>query len=466
MKNIKLIVVLTVVLLGLGGIATWDEWKTKEEDKETKTKNKLTSILPDQVSEFIYTATPEEVEAATDGDSLEVRLAKVDGVWMINHPIAIAADGPAVDNLLKAVSDYTYASVVSPDRATWKNFGLDSPKVKLILKTTDGTEETLLFGNKAPVGYNSYLATSASDNVLMGSQHIAVAVSKTLHDLRSKSMVKIDEPEIKSLEYKSSGGTDVSLIKEGNTYKFADSDAEPDVAYIRDFIDDINFVKAEKFIDIPDPVLAEKFSHPEISIRFTFEGRPDLQLSFLSSADKMYGRIGAGPSLIELPAEFSKNILKSNSDFRNRRIVPGAFMASLTNATIDGVFYKKVAGSWFTGDELAKAEGPDGPSKARESAHVRPFVVDLEFAKTEDFYKADQPDYAKSLVNAALHSITLESTEEPKKISVDIYKHELLDDKYWVKVTGAASGYLVAKSHFESIAPSTKSAEIPISPEG
>ena len=466
MKNIKLIAILTVVLFGLGGIATWDEWKTKEEDKESKTKNKLTTITPDQVSEFVYTAKPEEVEVATDGDILEVKLAKVDGVWMINHPIAIAADGPAVDNLLKAVSDYSYASVVSKDKATWKNFGLDSPSVKIVLKTTTGAEETLLFGNKAPVGYNSYLATSTSDDVLMGSQHIAVAVAKTLHDLRSKSMVKIDEPQVKSLEYKSLSGTDVSLVKDGNTYKFAGSDVEPDVAYIRDFIDDLNFVKADKFIDNPDPVLAEKFTHPEIAVKITFDGKPDLNLSFLSSADKMYARIGTGPSLVELPAEFSKNVLKSNNDFRNRRIVPGAFMSSLTAVTIDGVLYKKITGSWFTGEEIAKAEGPDGPAKAKESAHVRPFVVDLEFAKTEDFYNANQPDFAKALLQAPTHSVILESSEEPKKITVDLYRHELIDDKYWVKVSGAPTGFLVAKSHFESITASTKATDVPISPEG
>jgi hypothetical protein len=467
MKNIKLIVILTLVLFGLGGLATWDEWKTKEEEKETKTKNRLTTITPDQVSEFVYTAKPEEVEAATNGDVLEVKLAKVDGVWMINHPISIAADGPAVDNLLKAVTDYMYASVVSTDKATWKNFGLDSPKVKLLLKTTKGTEETLIFGTKAPVGYNSYLATSASDNVLMGSQHIAVAVSKTLFDLRSKSMVKIDELQIKSLEYKSLGRADVTLIKDGNNYKFAHSDAEPDVAYIRDFIDDINFVKADKFIDNPDPVLAGKFSDPEISMKITFDGKPDLILSFLSSADKMYGRVGASQSLVELPAEFAKIILKSNNDFRNRRIVPSAFMSSLTTVTIDGVFYKKITGSWFAGEEIGKAEGPEGPSKAKESAHVRPFVVDLEFAKTEDFYKADQPDYANSLLQAPIHTVILEGKDEPKKIAVDLYKHELLPDKYWVKVTGSSSGFLVPKSHFESITPSTKPASnAPISPEG
>ena len=185
----------------------------------------------------------------------------------------------------------------------------------------------------------------------------------------------------------------MKVAVDGNSYKFAAGGAEPDVAYIRDFIDDLNFVKADKFIDNPDPVLAEKFSNPEILVRLTIDGKPDLNLSFLSSADKMYARIGPGPSLIELPAEFSKNILKTNNDFRNRRIVPSAFMSTLSAVTIDGVLYKKITGSWFTGDEIAKAEGPDGPTKAKESPHVRPFVVDLEFAKTEDFYQADQPDF-------------------------------------------------------------------------
>jgi hypothetical protein len=467
MKNIKLIVILTVVLFGLGGIATWDEWKTKEEDKASKSKNKLTSVTPDQVSELIYTARPEEVEAATNGEILEVKLAKVDGRWMINHPLSVAADGPSVENLLKSVSDYSYASVVSSDKASWNNFGLESPNVKLVLKTADGTETTLIFGNKTPVGYNTYLATSASNDVLMGSQHISVAVTKTLHDLRSKAMVKIDESQIKTIEYKSLSGADVSLVRAENSYKFAVSDAEPDVAYIRDFIDELNFVKVDKFIDNPEPLLAEKFLNPEISVRVVFDGNPDLTLSFLSSADKMYGRIGSGPSLVELPAEFAKTILKTNNDFRNRRIVPGVFMSSLSAVTIDGIYYKKIGGSWFTGEEITKAEGPDGPAKAKESSHVRPLVVDLEFAKTEDFYQNDQPDFAKSLAQAPKHSVVLEAAEvEPKKITVDLFKHELIDDKYWVRVSGASSGFLVSKSHFESLSPSVQPSEPPVGPEG
>jgi len=466
MKNIKLIGILTLVLFGLGGIATWDEWKTKEEDKEAKGKNKLTSITPDQVSELVYTVRPEEVEATTDGDELQVKLAKVDGVWMINSPISVAGDGPAIENLLKAVSDYSYASIVSSDKSSWKNFGLDSPSVRMDLKTTSGTEETLFFGNKAPVGYNSYLATSSADHVYIGSQHIAIAVTKSLHDLRSKSIVKIEEPQVKSFEYRTLSGTEVVLIREENTYKFDSGDAEPDVAYIRDFIDDLNFVKADRFIDTPDPELSQKFLQPEVVIRFTFDGKPELNLAFLSSADKMFGRIDSSQALVELPAEFSRNILKTKRDFRNRRIVPSDFMSSLTAVIIDGVYYKKVNGSWFTGEEIAKAEGLDA-ANAKESAHLRPFVVDLEFAKTEDFYQADQPDFAKSLLEAPVHSVVLEGGEGgQKKISVNLYRHELLDDKYWVRVSGSSSGFLVAKSHFESITPSAEPVEVPSGPEG
>lgn len=470
MKKLRTLAILAIVLLALGGLATWDEWKTGQEEKQKEATTKLTSLKPDQVTEIDFTSRPIESEAGGDTGILSMHLVKKDGLWRLTKPIDAAADGPAVENLLKSITDYNYSTTVASEKSRWAEFGLDPATTTIVLKTADEkTSATLFFGAKSPVGYNGYLSTGGSNDVLMGSQHILTAVNKSLFDLRNKSLVKIEEADVKTLTYQAASGAEVFLTKSDGRYRYADdTTAEPDGAYIRDFIDDLNFVRVEKFIDDPEDALAAKFQNPEIIVTFTFENKPELRLEFVASSDKMYGSIEGNETLFELPADFAKKIQKKPNDFRNRRIVDGKFISQVGKVTIDGMEYTKVEGNWYTGDDLKKAQSPaEGGELPQESAHIRPFMVDLEFAKTEDFYAPDHPDYGKALNQAPLHRVVLETTgDNPQKVTVELFKHELLNDKYWVRVSGAGSGYLVGKANFDSIKPAPVGEPEPPASEG
>jgi hypothetical protein len=470
MKKLRTLAILAVVLLALGGLATWDEWKTGQEEKQKEATTRLTGLKPDQVTEIEFSSHPEAAEAGGDSGILSMHLVKKDGLWRLTKPIDSAADSPAVENLLKSITDYNYSGTVTSEKTRWAEFGLDPATTTITLKAADPKDGiTLFFGTKSPVGYNGYLATSNSNDVLMGSQHILTAVNKTLFDLRDKSLVKIEEADVKTLTYQSTAGAGVFLTKADGRYRYADdTTAEPDGAYIRDFIDDLNFVRVEKFIDNPEDALAAKFQDPEITVSFTFENKPELRLEFVASGDRMYGSIEGNETLFELPADFAKKIQKKPNDFRNRRIVDGKFMGQVSKVTIDGTEYAKVEGNWYTGEELKKAQSPaEGGALPLESAHIRPFMVDLEFAKTEDFYAPDHPDYGKAVHQAPQHRIVLETTgDSPQKLTIELFKHELLTDKFWVRVSGASTGYLVGTGNFESIKPAPVGQPEPPASEG
>lgn len=465
MKSFRTAAVLACVLLALGGLATWDEWKTTKEETYTKSKNPLATIGIDKVNEITYWYLSEEVPTSGSAGPQEVHLVKTDGSWSLTRPIAGPADGAVVDSMIKSIVDYNYATVVSSDRASWKNFGLETPGQKITMKSTDGAEETFFFGSKAPVGFNSYSATSRSNEVLMGSQHITMAVAKTLYDLRDKSMIKIKEADLTAFSYNASNIA-VDLVKRDGKYSYVnDNSSEPDGAYLKDFIEDLNFARVERYLDQPESELQGKFANPEVKVTFTFTDGAKKHISFLSSGDKLYASVEGATGIMELPVEFSRKVMKKPNDFRNRRIIDAESMAALSGVTIDGDYFKKIAGSWYSGEEIARAENPvKGAELAKESAHIRPFVVDLEFAKTEDFYALDQPDYAKSIETAPIHRIVLEFADSHKK-TIELFKHELLADKYWVRVEGAATGYLVARGNFESISVTPPKAEA-LSPEG
>ena len=50
MKRWRSALILAIVVLALGGLATWDEWQTKKDEQAEKDKNHLTDLTVDEVT--------------------------------------------------------------------------------------------------------------------------------------------------------------------------------------------------------------------------------------------------------------------------------------------------------------------------------------------------------------------------------------------------------------------------------
>ena len=52
--KLRLVAALAFLVLLLGGLATWDEWKTKQDKEGEKTKNRLADFKVEDVLELDY----------------------------------------------------------------------------------------------------------------------------------------------------------------------------------------------------------------------------------------------------------------------------------------------------------------------------------------------------------------------------------------------------------------------------
>src|SRR5690348_5100689 len=94
-KNWKIALGLGIALTALGGLATWDEWKTKQEDKEKETKGLLTTVKQDQVTAITLhskgdsdTGGDKTAAAKTDpSKAVDLTVKLVDGKWRITSPL-------------------------------------------------------------------------------------------------------------------------------------------------------------------------------------------------------------------------------------------------------------------------------------------------------------------------------------------------------------------------------------------
>jgi hypothetical protein len=454
MKRYRTALLLFAVLFALGGLATWDEWKTKQEDVEKKTKNRLTDAKIEDVVEVSYASTgaggEEEGEAPKPQASpLEATLVKKDGVWRMTAPVDTLAEAGSIDSLIKTVLEYTYAKTVTDKKEQWKDFGLEKPSRTITLKFADPAKNpplTVYVGDKAPVGYNVYLRTSASDTVYLGSQYLLTSSSKTLFDLRDKSVAKIDEAPIKTLVYERKGHPTIELSKADGKYKVVKpQELESDSAEVRDFVEDLNAAKAVAFHDAPGADLQAAFAAPDYKVTWVDEKGASGSLAFAEKDGKVFAAFDASQRVFQLGDDAKAKVRKELVDFRNRRVL-GFDVADASEVEIDGALYKNVNGEWFKADEAGK-EG------AKEAAHVRAFLVDLEFAKTDQFYAPAEVE--GKVAKAPENKITVRFKKpELTPVTLELFATEDAPDKFLVRRSGIEIVYRLPKSAFNSMRPS------------
>lgn len=455
MKRYRTALILAAALFGLGGLATWDQWKTQQESEDKKNKNRLSHGKPEDVVEVTYSRQRAQAEKDLTDSSEHIEpfsatIIKQDGKWRLSSPIFASADNESVDSLIKNLLEYTYSKPVSESKDQWREFGLEQPERSITLKfaeTTGIPAITVFVGDKAPVGYNVYIRTTKADTVYLGSQYLLTSTSKTLFDLRDKSIVSIDEPGIKSLEYERKGADKIELAKAGGSYRIAkpkELDADP--IAIRDFVEDLTASKAIAFVDSLPPKLAQAFSVPDYTV--TWEDAKGLRsaLRIVELDGKLFAATGTGAELaFELATEFAPKIRKDLMDFRNRRFL-AIDVADARQVEIDGAKYVNSNGEWFAAENLGK---PD----AKEAVHIRALLVDLEFAKTDRFY---EPEQVKSQLEKAPESkieIQFNKADMPP-VSIELFATEEASDKFLVRRSGVPTIYRVAKTALNSMRPS------------
>ncbi len=470
MKQLKTAAILAALLVVLGGLATWDEWKTKHDTEEDKTKNHLVDLKPEDVIELDYTSKGQTAdegaktdEAAKIDGLVEVSAVKKDGVWRLTKPVDVLADAQSIESLIKAITDYSYAKVITDKRDQWAEYGLVEPARHVTVRTGGDSPKsfTMNLGNKTPVGFNVYLRTSVDDKVLLGSQHIMMGTSKTLNDFRDKTLLKIDETKLKNVTYQRKGEPQIELTKSDGRYTIVKPEPlDADSAALKDFIDELNLIKVASFIDSPDPATKAVFQEPDIRITWQHETGEEATLKVTEREGKLLASFDPNQRVYVLPDDFKGKLRKELNEFRNRRVLDSEAL-DVKTIEIDGDIYQNVEGNWYFAAEAAKFDDKgkftgDPKDKPQEKAFIRAFMVDLEFAKTDRFIPLNDP-VVKGLTEAPEHRITLNyhDTNKPTLV-IELFKgpsEQGADDRYLVKRSGGKYVYRVAKTTFNSMTP-------------
>ncbi len=448
-QQLKTAGILVGVLLALGGLATWDEWQTKKDEKKKESENRLLSLETDKVTGiefFNREGTP----------PVDISIERSSGKWQITRPTALSADQQAVDNLLATLRDYKFESVVADDAS--KNasaFGLDNPRRIIELKTEKGPVK-IKVGTNTPVGYSVYSVAEGPGvdgpgKVHVGSQHLAVATGKTLHDLREKRFLAFSNANVTEFELIRPGKPNVRVQKKDGAFVVTapqSFSAEQNQVYT--FLDGIITTNASTFIDHPDAKLKNAFKGQGLGeLRLKLDDNSSVAVKFIERDKKIHGWVGGSAPVAQLPDDIKGKLEKTASDFRDRKIFSFAG-DKVTEVVLDGKSYSKKDGEWYGSDEPAKAV-----------SQIRSLLVDLEFAKATEILDGKDKASQAPTEKAPAHSVKLSIEGSTQPLEIKIWDKPGSAESYLLKHTepkAANTVYTIGKASLSALDASKKSA--------
>lgn len=428
--------ILATVLFVLGGLATWDEWQTKRDEKKKETESLLLSFEVDKITGI-------EFSNKEPKDPVDISIERSLGKWRITRPIKVLADQPAVDNLLTTLRDYKYEKVVSESVQDLTSYGLDKPKRVIQLKTEKGAT-TLLVGANAPVGYSVYSMVEGSGKVHVGSQHLAVSTGKSLHDFRDKSVLAVDSTKVTQIELIRPGHPALKIEKKDNVFSIVRPEASPaDQTAVRVFLDDIGRTNATAFFDNPDAKLKKAFNGAALAeVRLKSGDDPVTNLKFIEKDKKIQAWLGGTEPIAELNDDIKGKLAKTASDFRDRKIFNFSGDKA-TQVSLDGKDFKKQNGDWFSADDATKPV-----------PQIRSLLVDLEFAKATDILGIKDKVVTESRSTPPTHSVKISFEGNVPAVEINIWEKKGTPES-WVltqtEANAAKTAYVIGKASLSAI---------------
>jgi hypothetical protein len=454
MKNWRTAAFLALLLIALGGLATWDEWQTKKDEKTKETSNILISFNPDDVKSIIF-ANSGDADVGGDKDPstapirsdkrVDVTLELRDGRWQITAPVNEPADQQVIKDMLKNIADYKYETEVATGTANWGQFGLTEPRRRIELIKNDGTKVSVVVGNNAPVGYATYIATEGSDKVYGGSQHIATSLGKTLFDFREKKILSVATFDVNDAIMTTKSGT-FSLTKTDGKWLIDADKVEADSSQVNNLLDDMTGLKASEFLDAPSSEIKKSFADKSA---FIFAGQLNSDshsLKVIKHKDAYYAMRKGSDLVFKVPEDVQTKLSKSKNDLRNKRIF--SFQSSnVEGVDIDGKSFKRLNDEWHLAEDSAKFDasgkftGADA-DKPTAKTHVRTLLVDLEYGKAEEILPADT---AKKLAPNPKNNVKLTMADK-SEVTISIWQDPANPEMNYITHTGSSQVFKAKSS--------------------
>ena len=194
---------------------------------------RLLTLDPDKISQVDLVAKKEQVAFGRNKEE-----------WQIVKPKPLRADGTAVDELVRALTDAKMQLDASDDqKKTASAFASATPVATAKMTAESGTQELQVRKNKD----DYYAKSSAVEGVYKVPSTLGQALDKNLDDFRNKKLFDLGSDDPNKIEIRDATKS-YFLTRSGEDW-WSGSAKKMDPGSVQDLIDKIRDLSASKFVD-------------------------------------------------------------------------------------------------------------------------------------------------------------------------------------------------------------------------
>ena len=299
-------------------------------------------------SEFRHPKPPATEENAPQAlfhfsaaDVAAVRLERADGNvglerrrtdWVLTEPLAARADKRAADDLASALATATATRTVAAGAEQWKEFGLEPAAVTAIVREKGG-QHRLRLGAKDFTGDSVYGVledgsqsggkSGGAKEVLLLPASLLSSVTKSVTDLRDRSLLAFNSPELIALEIRRASG-DFRIEKQGRFWNLLSPRVSPADDEALSTL--TGTISAAQFADVasetPKDLGRYGLASPAITLHLkTDKGGEGTVLIGKKDDGKYFARDASRPAIFRVDSTFVDALDVSFAKLRDKHVV-------------------------------------------------------------------------------------------------------------------------------------------------
>lgn len=350
MKLVKTLI-LFIILAILASYVYFYEIKGGQEREKTKQ-------LEDQVFNFEKDSVKTiEIRSALQQYYFE---KNQDG-WQILKPVQTDGEASTLDGLVNTLKNLKKIREFGIKKDELKDYGLVGRSTLVILTFTNGTRDSVRFGDETPVGSNVF-ANKIDTLVFMVAAYTKNSATKKLFDYRNKEIAKVKQSDVREFRLKNHNGQ-FYLIKEGSDWLLKTPvEKKADNATVSTVLRKMEYGKAKS-------VVSEAMANPkeyrldrpsyQLDI-YLGESKAHKKVVFSSLKDNIsYAKDESRPQVFTVDSTYIKDLDKTLFELRNKNF------AEYDKDQVDSIvvrqgdslltFVKDTSNTWiYNGDRQAK----------------------------------------------------------------------------------------------------------------
>ena len=249
-----------------------------------------------RVIDFQRTATHRF--AIRQEDSETVCQKNADGEWEITSPVALKADGKAVDDLLFGVDALRAVAFVDDQPKSLQPYGLDVPSIEASFMVPSAESVILLVGKMKDD--NIYVKAQDAATVFLVKKELLDLVGMGVAGLRSKQILDFNSDDASKIVLKHSG-VNLTCQKQGTNWRLTHPVQEQATnGAVHNILQQVNRLAVEAFLEVAPSVTTTGFDAPEIQLAVSLKSRIEhvLQIGKLADEKHRYGRLQKAPDTV------------------------------------------------------------------------------------------------------------------------------------------------------------------------